>query len=66
MVEWREGYFVWLVCFFGGGRREEGDGDEGDGYEGGDGDGDGVGGRWRWEVVVKEGGRYSSEAVREL
>lgn len=21
---------------------------------------------WGWEVVVKEGGRYSSEAVREL
>lgn len=35
---WREGYFVWLVCFFLGGMEMRG--------EGGEGDGDG-GRRWR-------------------
>lgn len=34
---WREGYFVWLVCFFGGMEMRG---------EGGEGDGDG-GRRWR-------------------
>lgn len=44
---WREGYFVWLVCFFLGGMEMRGEGGEGEadgggegGGEGGDGDGD--------------------------